>query len=204
MKISKRGAVRSVPENSPICPYPSPPHTPLPSMCVPSICQLLDLTLSACNVRAGCARGGRGAFSAALQEEENDAQWEASSAFKLFLLFAKCLWNNAASNAAACLARHCPLALRTPPPPPRFSRHYRLAMLLLIAIMPASRWHGLSGGSWPPVWGRLCLLFRFNFGYMSTWSEGLPPFADATAATIVASNFAVCPTARATQSEIGE
>lgn len=70
--------------------------------------------------------------------------------------------------------------------------------------MPASRWHGLSGGSWPPVWGRLCLLFRFNFGYMSTWSEGLPPFADATAATIVASNFAVCPTARATQSEIGE
>lgn len=115
MKISKRGAVRSVPENSPICPYPSPPHTPLPSMCVPSICQLLDLTLSACNVRAGCARGGRGAFSAALQEEEYDAQWEASSAFKLFLLFAKCLWNNAASNAAACLARHCPLAL--PPPP---------------------------------------------------------------------------------------
>lgn len=58
-----------------------------------------------------------------LVEREEGTQWEPSSAFKLFLLFAKCLWNNAASNAKACR-------------PPLSSHSSPLAVLLLIAIMP--------------------------------------------------------------------
>lgn len=88
-------------------------------------------------------------------------QWEPSSAFKLFLLFAKCLWNNAASNATACR-------------PPLSSHSSPLAVLLLIAIMPVvSSEKGNKGAQGVGLlWSRLCLVFRFNFGYMSTWSEG--------------------------------
>lgn len=46
MKISKRGAVPAAPTHT-----PTPPPLSCECMCVPSICQLLDLTLSACNVR---------------------------------------------------------------------------------------------------------------------------------------------------------
>lgn len=145
----------------------------LESMCVPSICQLLHLTLSACNVR-----GGVGAVSTGMEQE---AQWETSSAFKLFLLFA---WVSVGTMRHQMPQLVLPaIVLWHYAPSHPLANSPVLAMLLLIAIIPAVsgvQWkRGGKGGECkvaPLVWGRLCLVFRFNFGYMSTWSEEASAF----------------------------